>query len=71
MEDKRLICGLLTPALQATRQYKDLVDLEYHDNKFTDDAYVLAVFSCGSKIRIDVTADSGSAMIRDIMRAIE
>ncbi len=71
MEDKRLICASLTAALQATRQYRELVDLEYHDNDYTDDAYVLAVFSCGSKTRIDVTGDSGSAMIRDIMQCLD
>lgn len=70
MEDKRLICALLTTTLQATYQYRDLVELEYHDNEYTDDSYVLARFTCGNTSRINVTLDSGSAMIRDIMRAL-
>lgn len=69
-EDKRKICELLLQTLQSTREYRDLVDLEYHDNSLTPDAYVFARFACGSTMRVDVSLDSGSAMIRDILKCL-
>ena len=69
-EDKRKICELLLQTLQSTREYRDLVDLEYHDNEYTDDAYIYARFACGSATRINVSLDSGSAMIRDILKCL-
>ena len=66
MEDKVKICRLLLAALQQTRQCHNLTDLKYINRN--GDEYVHAVFSCGSDIPIDVTADSGMAMIRDITR---
>ena len=68
MEDKKNICRLLLAALQQTRQCHDLVDLQYIDQGGNE--YVNAVFSCGSGIRINVTADSGIAMIRDIAKSM-
>lgn len=69
-EDKRKICELLLQTLQSTREYRDLVDLEYHDNEYTDDAYIYARFASGSVTRINVSLDSGSAMIRDILKCL-
>lgn len=65
-EDKQEICDLLLPALQATREYKDLISLTYDK----ESEYVVAKFSKGIK-SINVTMDSGAAMIRDIMRRLE
>ena len=69
-EDKRKICELLLQTLQSTREYRDLVDLEYHDNEYTDDAYIYARFASGPVTRINVSLDSGSAMIRDILKCL-
>lgn len=68
-EDKQLICDLLLPALQATRGLSDLVSLEY---KCADDGdeHVIATFDSGYKKRANVTMDSGTAMIYDIMKQI-
>ena len=63
-EDKQAICKLLLAALQKTRAYHDLVDLKY------DHATVTAKFaSCGTH-QINVEADSGIAMINNILAHI-
>jgi len=65
-EDKQLICDLLLPALQATRSFHDLASLEYIENE----EVVIATFDNGYTKKANVAADSGSAMIKDILRQI-
>ena len=67
-EDKQKICDLLLLALQATSAGRRLVNLIYavEPGKET----VTAVFQSGGKKVADVTADSGTALIYDIMRQI-
>lgn len=67
-EDKQLICDLLCAALKATRDQQDLQSLTYHF-KGLDDQEVKIAWSKGGT-SVDVSADSGIAMIRDILRAI-
>lgn len=66
MEDKQRICDLLLPALQATRNLSDLVDLRY--DGFTE--IVTATFDTGYSKHANVGCDSGTAMIRDIIKQI-
>ena len=65
MENKQKICDLLLPALQETRSLCDLVDLEY----IQEQGIILATFPSRS-IRINVMADSGIAMIKDIVETL-
>lgn len=65
-ENKQLICNLFLLALQHTRQYSDLTSLTYDDKAET----VTAQFSGGGKKIARVAADSGSAMLYDILRQI-
>ena len=65
-EDKQLICDLLLPALQKTRNLYDLVDLKYH----ADTEMVIATFSSGYSKKANVAMDSGTSMIRDIIGSI-
>ena len=65
-EDKQAICDALSKALQLTRGFHDLVGLRYQKNGFEE--YVTFVYLGGEGAPINVTADSGEAMIRDIMR---
>lgn len=69
MEDKQKICDLLLPALQATRNLSDLVGLEYiKDENGTETVRVtFGGVSVEAYLEIDVTADSGTAMIQDIV----
>lgn len=65
-ENKALICERLCEALKLTIQYGDLIDLDYIKEK----ELVVAHFENGSKVEVNVACDSGSAMIRDVMRAL-
>lgn len=64
MEDKQKICDLLLATLQATRNAHDLISLTYDGDRET----VTATFVGGGKYIINVALDSGTAMIRDIMK---
>lgn len=65
-EDKQRICSALAPVLCLTRHLDDLVSLHY-DPKTEK---VEATFLNGSVKRVNVAADSGIAMIRDIIQQI-
>lgn len=64
MENKQIICHLLCKALQATDNAHDLVSLDYNRSA----ELVTARFLSGGTREINVAMDSGTAMIRDIMR---
>ena len=68
-EDKQKICDALVMTLRLTRDHTDLTDLIY---EMREDGYetVTAAWAHGGKRTINVTLDSGQAMIRDIMRCI-
>lgn len=66
MENKQLICDLLCKALQQTSDQDDLERLEYDPQT----EIVTARWSGDISKRINVAMDSGRAMIRDIMRAL-
>ncbi len=65
-EDKQQICDLLLKALQTTSGAYDLITLEY----IKEDEKVKAKFLSGGVRIINVAMDSGTAMIRDIMRGL-
>lgn len=66
MEDKQKILNLLLPALQATRNLSDLVSLQYDPDK----EMVAAVFVNGCVKMANVAMDSGTSMIRDVLKQI-
>ena len=65
-ENKQEICNLLLKALQATRSQSDLISLEYSQDEMLGVERVTAKYADGFTRRIDVTADSGIALIRDV-----
>ena len=65
-ENKQLICTLLLTALRKTRGASDLVSLIYDPIKEN----VIGTFAGGGVKVCNVAADSGCAMIRDIMRQL-
>ena len=68
-ENKQLICNLLTVALQATSGAWDLVSLDYIPavpGKSGETVTVL--FRNGYTKQVNVNLDSGTAMIKDIMK---
>ena len=66
MENKKEIVALLLPVLQATRNLSDLIDLTFDEKA----ELVTATFSNGSKKLANVTMDSGTSLIRDIIGQI-
>lgn len=70
-EDKREICEKLLQVLQTTRHLDDLVDLEYSGILTCGDEYVTALFRNGSRKTINVTYDSGYALIENVMKGLK
>lgn len=66
LENKSFICELLLPVLQETRNLSDLDSLSY--DSVTE--VVLATFKNGSTKKVNVSMDSGTSMIRDILNNI-
>lgn len=66
MENKQKICALLLPVLQETRNLHDMTNLEYKPEQ----EIVVATFENGYIKTANVAADSGTAMIQDILRQI-
>ena len=69
MEDKKKILKGLLLTLRSTRRFEDLRDLVYSKN---DDGmeFVTCIYENGSYYSINVTMDSGIAMIRDVLRGL-
>ena len=65
-ENRQQICKSLIPVLQQTQYMCDLVDLDLDEQT----ELVTATFSDGYQKKANVTADSGIAMIVDIIRQI-
>jgi len=70
-EDKREICEKLLQVLQATRHMDDLMDLEYSGTLTCGEEYVTALFRNGSRKTINITYDSGYALIQDVMEGLK
>ena len=70
MENKQLILDSLCSALQLTRDQADLEALEYREIGPAKQR-VIATYDGGGSREINVSLDSGIAMIRDVLRAIE
>ena len=68
-EHKQLILDLLLTALQQTSNLWDLEDLKYKRYGDCEEA-VIATFSNGGEKRVNVSMDSGTAMIIDVIRGI-
>lgn len=69
MEDKQKILDLFLPALQATRGLSDLKSLTYSRKSYGDEV-VTAEFDSGSTVEINVSWDSGIAMISDVAKQL-
>lgn len=65
MEDKQVICDLLAATLKATRNHNDLIKIKYE--RVNPDFEIVHVRWAGGEKKINVSLDSGEAMIRDIM----
>lgn len=64
-EYKQAICDLLLVTLNATRDGRDVVSLDYIKTDVSEE--VVVTFENGHQKRVNVACDSGTAMIKDIM----
>ena len=71
MEDKQTICTYLLWALQKTRGLSNLKGLNYNAEKEVVTAKIWPPGKAQVEREINVAADSGIAMIKDIIRALE
>lgn len=69
-EGKQYILDLLLTCLQQTDNLWDLTDLKYVRSEDGWTETVLATFSSGYTKAANVTMDSGTAMICDVIRQI-
>ena len=70
-ENTFILCQRLLKLVQATRAGADVIDIEYFSNVHTDDAHVDITWASGFTKRVDVTGDSGIAMINDVLKHIK
>ena len=68
MENKKRITHQLMLCLLATRAGEDISDMSYF--KGSGDEWVNITFKDGSWIPVSVTADSGIALIKDVIKAL-
>ena len=69
-EDKRKICSLLLPVIQATRAGEGIVNLEYFINESTAMEFVKITYDYGYAQCVNVTLDSGAAMVLDVIKRL-
>lgn len=67
-ENKQLICDLLCKTLQATRYGDNIECIAYKPERYIETAEVR--FSGENVLKVNVTLDSGIAMIRDILKGL-
>lgn len=67
-EDKAAICHALLVTLRLTRDGRDLIALNYRETAGGDE-FVDICFNGYTKTA-NVTADSGTALIRDVLKAL-
>ena len=71
MENKEAILRYLLWALQQTRHLNELLDLKYDQKNEVVVAHIRQYDGLIFKKRINVACDSGIAMIKDVVRALE
>ena len=68
-EDKVMLCRMFLGVLQATDRFNNLLNLEYSRLSNCDEI-VTAVFKGGFTYHVNVSMDSGAAMLEDILRQL-
>ena len=69
-EDKSYICQVILGALKATVAGLDIADIKYEQLTNGDELAVI-IYDNGYRKPVNVSCDSGIAMMRDILRVIE
>lgn len=69
MENKELITQKLFELLKLTRDSDIYESMEYHEDEYGETVEIRYSGGMGGHI-VDVTADSGTALIRDVLRGM-
>ena len=72
MENKKDILESLFETLTRTRKWKDeIVEMLYHKDKNGNEEVTVRLYEGNAEMFIDVTGDSGMALIKDVIAALE
>lgn len=72
MENKKDILESLFETLSRTRKWRDeIAEMLYHKDKNGNEEVLVRLFEGNAEMFIDVTGDSGMALIKDVINALE
>lgn len=72
MENKKDILESLFETLTRTRKWADeIAEMLYHKDKNGNEEVLVRLYEGNSEMPIDVTGDSGMALIKDVNAALE
>lgn len=72
MEDKKDILESLFETLSRTRKWRDeIAEMIYNKDKNGNEEVLVRLFEGNAEMFIDVTGDSGMALIKDVINALE
>lgn len=70
MEDKQKILDAFCKVLQMTRSCSDLVDIIYSISDESGLECAILAFKYGDRM-VNITGDSGTAMLKDVLKAVD
>lgn len=71
MENKKDILESLFETLTRTRKWKDeIAEMLYHKDKNGNEEVIVRLYEGNAEMFIDVTGDSGMALIKDVLNAL-
>ena len=72
MEDKKYILESLFETLSRTRKWSDeIAEMIYNKDKNGNEEVTVRLYEGNAEVFIDVTGDSGMALIKDVIAALE
>ena len=72
MEDKKYILESLFDTLSRTRKWRDeIAEMIYNKDKNGNEEVTVRLYEGNQEMFIDVTGDSGMALIKDVINALE
>ena len=72
MEDKKYILESLFETLTRTRKWRDeIAEMIYNKDKNGNEEVTVRLYEGNAEMFIDVTGDSGMALIKDVIAALE
>ena len=71
-ENKKEILVYLLETLDKTRKWRDeIAEMLYHKDKNGNETVTIRLYEGNTEVFVDVTGDSGMALIKDVIAALE